>query len=884
MRSSLTAYGVSLAAVAVAAVARLLLDPLLADRLPFITLFFAVGFAAWYGGQGPGLMALVSGAVAAAFFLIQPRYSFAIDQSEFQVGIVLYGVVGFASIALFESLRKAHRQAAEQAERLRTTLASIGDAFVATDLDGRVTNMNAVAEELTGWTTGEAMGQPLDAVFRIVNETSRRTVENPVTRALREGVIVGLANHTVLIAKDGTERPIDDSAAPIRCKDGEIVGCVLVFRDIIERHRHEAELKAQERQFHTLSESISQLAWMANSDGHIFWYNRRWYEYTGTTLEQMEGWGWQSSHDPNELPKVLERWSASIATGTPFEMTFPLKRHDGQFRTFLTRVEPVKDEEGRVVRWFGTNTDITEQKKAEAAMRISEIRYRRLFEAARDGVLILDGRTGQITDANPYMMEVLGRTHADVLGRELWEIGVFTDATESRAVMAELQTRGYVRYDDLPLESKSGQRREVEVVANVYQENGQRVIQCNIRDITERKKLQDELKGSADELQKFANALSESDRRKNEFIATLAHELRNPLAPIRNGLQLIKLSGANGTVERARSMMERQVTQLVRLVDDLLDVSRITRGKIELRRERVGMQAVIDAAVETSHPLIEQAGHELVVTVPDEPIFVDGDATRLAQVVLNLLTNSAKYTHRGGHIRLTVRRDGEAVAVSVADDGIGIPPAMLDKVFVMFAQVDRTLEKTTGGLGIGLSLVKGLVEMHGGTIEARSEGEGKGSEFVVRLPVAVPVADGPDATNGQADEVVPSGRRRVLVVDDNADAADSLGQLLEMLGNEVRTAYDGEAGVGQATEFRPDVVLMDIGMPKLNGYEACRRIREQPWAADMVLVALTGWGQEDDRQKSADAGFDHHLVKPVDPQALMKMLAGCQRSHSERGN
>jgi len=380
-------------------------------------------------------------------------------------------------------------------------------------------------------------------------------------------------------------------------------------------------------------------------------------------------------------------------------------------------------------------------------------------------------------------------------------------------------------------------------------------------------------KQAEQERERLVGQLREQDRRKDEFLATLAHELRNPLAPIRNGLQVIRLAGANGTVEQARIMMDRQLTQLVRLVDDLLDVSRITRGKLELRTERADMKAVIDAAVETARPLIEQAGHELAVVVPDEPTFVDGDTTRLAQVVSNLLTNSAKYTHRGGHVRLSVGRDGETAVVAVKDDGIGIPPAMLCRVFEMFTQVDRTLEKTTGGLGIGLSLVKGLVEMHGGTIEARSEGEGRGSEFVVRLPVATSGAGEPDRTDGEAQGVEPFVRRRILVVDDNLDSADSLGHLLELLGNEVRTANDGAAGIVAPEAFRPDVVLMDIGMPKMNGYEACRHIRGKAWGRELVLVALTGWGQQEDRQKSHDAGFDTHMVKPVDLAALEKLLA-----------
>ena len=302
-------------------------------------------------------------------------------------------LTGLAAVGMVVWLLQRHlaartRAAAEiedRSERLRTTLASIGDAVITTDTAGRVTGMNAVAEALTGWSTADAAGVPLAAVFNIVNEDTRRPVENPAFRALREGVIVGLANHTVLIARDGTERPIDDSAAPIRCKAGEVVGCVLVFRDITERHEAERRLRESERQFRTLAESIPQLCWMAEPDGHIFWYNRRWYDYTGTTPEQMEGWGWQSVHDPDVLPQVLERWKASIATGRPFDMVFPLRGKDGAFRPFLTRVEPVADDGGRVARWFGTNTDIGEVQRLEASEREANRRLRSTLESLTDG-------------------------------------------------------------------------------------------------------------------------------------------------------------------------------------------------------------------------------------------------------------------------------------------------------------------------------------------------------------------------------------------------------------------------------------------------------------------------------------------------------------------
>jgi CheY-like chemotaxis protein/two-component sensor histidine kinase len=323
-------------------------------------------------------------------------------------------------------------------------------------------------------------------------------------------------------------------------------------------------------------------------------------------------------------------------------------------------------------------------------------------------------------------------------------------------------------------------------------------------------------------------------------------------------------------------MMERQLLQMTRLVDDLLDVSRLTTGKLELRMERLQLRDVIAAALETSKPVIEQQGHAISVAVPDESIFLDGDPVRLAQVVSNLLTNSAKYTHRGGHIRVSVSSDDAKAVVTVADNGIGIPPNMLETVFGMFTQVDRTLEKTTGGLGIGLSLVKGVVEMHGGTIEAFSEGEGKGTEFTVRLPVATSAVSQLEPSISEPNGVEPTASRRILIVDDNVDAADTLGELLEMMGNEIRTAYDGESGIEVAKTFNADVVLCDIGMPKMNGYDTARSIRAHEWGKNIVLVALTGWGQKEDLQKSGDAGFDHHLVKPVDLHNLMALLAGLQ--------
>ncbi|MGE3808240.1 MAG: ATP-binding protein [Gemmataceae bacterium] len=383
-------------------------------------------------------------------------------------------------------------------------------------------------------------------------------------------------------------------------------------------------------------------------------------------------------------------------------------------------------------------------------------------------------------------------------------------------------------------------------------------------DITERLQLEEELKCRVDEM-------ARAEKSKDEFLALLAHELRNPLAPIRNGLQLLQVAGHDRHIqEQARSIMARQVEQMVRLIDDLLDVSRITRGKLELREEWVELASVVNSAVEISKPHIEATGNRLMVTLPGSPLLLKADPTRLAQVFSNLLNNSAKYTEKG-EIHLSVQADNGLALVRVRDTGIGIPADKLDEIFEMFTQVDRSLERARGGLGIGLTLAKRLVEMHGGSILVASAGSGHGSEFTVRLPLAAP----PEAAAAVAavEAVTPLAAQRILVVDDNVDAAQSLTMLLRMYGHEVRTVHDGESALAEAERFRPRVVFLDLGLPLLNGYEVARRLREADWSRDLLLVAVTGWGQDDDREKSRAAGIDHHFVKPVDLRDLDKLLA-----------
>ena len=939
--------------------------------------------------------------------------------------------------------RRAEEALRQQSEWLRITLASIGDAVITTDAEGRVTFMNGVAQALTGWSQADALGQLLTDVFRIVHEDTREPVENPAIRALQTRTIIRLANHTVLLARDGGVHPIDDSAAPIRDESGATVGAVLVFRDVserkatdlarahlaaivessedaivsktlqgiilswnkgaerlfgytateaigqpitmllpperrneerqilarivcgdriehfetvrlskdgrridisltispirdasnvivgaskvardisrrkileardrflgeldgalrhlsdaqgitltaasalgehlaanrcayatveedeetflltgnytngvesivgrytfrqfgeeclrlmragepyvvadseldpritaadrasygmtairavicvpilkegrfvaamavhtatprewqpdevelvqrvagrcwesIERTRVTHDLRESEHLFRALDNSIANLAWMARPDGWIYWYNDQWYDYTGTTPADMEGWGWERVHDPATLPAVKERWQHALDSGTPFEMVFPLRSADGSFRRFLTRVNPVRDSRGHVVHWFGTNTDVeTERRTADANIELRE----RERLAAQD---------------------------------------------------AELQKR-----------------------------------------------------------------LAESaNRAKDEFLAMLGHELRNPLSPILTALQLMKLRGSDG-LERERTVIERQVNHLTRLVDDLLDVARIARGKVELKEELVEIAEVVTKAIEIASPLLDQRTHTLDVSVPRRGLAVKGDSIRLSQVVSNLVTNAAKYTPAGGHITIRAKEEHGAVVVRVRDTGIGIAPDVLPRVFDLFVQERQAIDRSQGGLGLGLTIVRNLVERHGGTVSAHSDGPGTGSEFVVRLPKANTTLspEGRPADEPAADRVIAPAADavRILVVDDSVDGAEMLAAALSAKGYETRVAYDAPAALQIAADFRPAVAFLDIGLPVMDGYELAARLRGLPELNGLRLIALTGYGQESDRQKTRDAGFQHHFVKPVDLKAIEAVL------------
>jgi PAS domain S-box-containing protein len=926
------------------------------------------------------------------------------SQASFRVtavSIVLSVVIGAVLVCLVfylsqRNLRIRQRSAevlAEQKERLRTTLASIGDAVISTDTEGRVTNTNAVAESLTGWNSQEAIGQPLDTVFRIVNEETLQPVHNPAKKAMKEGVIVGLANHTILIAKDGTERPIDDSAAPIRCANNEIVGCVLVFRDVTQRRKAERAASY----LASIVESSDDVIIGKDINGIITSWNKSAERIFGYTAAEAIGRPIAMLAPPDradEMPAILAR----IRQGEQIDHFDTLRRaKDGRLVPISLTVSPIKDKDGRIIGASKIARDISERKRAEEALREEKARLQATLTGIGDAVIVTDADS-RVTMMNPVAQALTG-WNEEAMGRPLDEVfRIINEQTRQPAenpvarVIREGNIVGLANHTvlivksgaELPIDDSAAPIRNsqgqitgcVLVFRNITQrlraeqqqlddsarlasivnhvidgiiaidENGtveafnpaaqhlfgyraEEVIGHNVkmlmpepfhsehdtylanyrgtlkakiigigrevegrrkdgctfpmdlavsefqlgkrryftgivRDITDRKRAEKQTYDLLIELK-------EGDRRKDEFLAVLAHELRGPLAPLSNTLEIIKRSQGDGDLlQQALTTMERQLGHLVRLVDDLIDVSRITRDKIELRKERVELASIVHQSVETCRPLAESANHELAVILPPEAVHVHADPVRLAQVFSNILNNACKYTPPGGKISLTAERQGSDAVVIVKDTGLGIPPDKLRCVFEMFTQIDRTLERSQGGFGIGLTLVKRLVEMHGGSVEAHSEGLGKGSQFVVRLPILI---EKPEVLPPEpAAEPIRRTARRILVVDDNADTASSLAMLLKLIGNETYTANDGLEAVEAAEKHRPDVVLLDIGLPKLNGYDACRRIREQPFGKNMLIVALTGWNQEQDRRRSKDEGFDSHLVKPVNLADLQKIL------------
>jgi PAS domain S-box-containing protein len=749
--------------------------------------------------------------------------------------------------------RKQTEQKLHEAEE-RMRLASKAAGVTAWDIDlvAGTIKYSDDAKQLFGYDRLPEKYFTIPEASELIHPEDRDWVKQAGDRAIKEAGTFSAECRTETAMGRYLWIKIDGTV--IRDAQGAPVRFVGIVQNIDDRKRAEEALRMSEERLRRAIEIETVGIIFFKTDGSITDANDAFLRMSGYGREDLAKrvlrWDEMTPREwmPHSL-KAIEEFK-SMGRTIPYEKEY--MRKDGSRWWALFAATRLSKDEG--VEFI---IDITETKRAEEKLRENEERFRTMADSSPIMIWVTDP-AGRMEFVNRIYLDFFGISgdqaaafdwrqiiHPD--DREAY-VAAFTTAVRERL---PFQARARVKRHD-------GQWRWLESRGNAIMDSVGRMTgyigsSPDITDIVESQE-----------------ALRDADRRKDEFLATLAHELRNPLAPIRNSIHILRLSeDSSPAAERIYETMERQITHMVRLVDDLLEVSRITRGKIELRKERVEFAAVVRSAVETSKPLIEESRHRLTLSIPPEPLTLDADSVRLAQVFANLLNNAAKYTDPGGEIWLTARREDNNVAVSVRDSGVGIPAEMLPRIFDMFTQVDRSAPRAQGGLGIGLTLVRMLVQMHGGSVAAASEGVGKGSEFVVRLPLAV-------ASDSRPRPEQPLSKMlsacRILVVDDNRPAADTLGMLLKLIGAEVHVVYDGPTALRVLENYQPTTVLLDLGMPGMNGYEVAHRIRHHPKLQDVTLIALSGWGQEEDLQRSRSAGFDHHLTKPVGIKDLQLVL------------
>ena len=717
--------------------------------------------------------------------------------------------------------------------------------------------VNQAFARMHGWSVAELTGAPVLKVFPVEVQSQ---VAHYVHAANTSAHYNWESKH---IRKDGTIFPVQIHSTPIRDDAGNVSFRAAFVEDITERKRVLQALSEREQRFHAIFDGTFEFLGLLEPGGTLLEVNKTALDYIGAPAAEVIGqpfWETPWWRGAPEQQEQLRKAIAEAAQGkfVRFEAQHPAK--DGSIHTIDVSIRPILDENGRVSLLIPEGRRITERKRAELALRDSQQRLQHALAVGgmgtwerdlRSDEIKWDERTYQIFGVELGTRVDMGFFHAHIHGEDLPGLKSVIEKTiatgsEYRCDFRFLRPNG----DTVWIQGRGGLRHdEAGLPTHIGGINF---------DISDRKRAE--------------VALQQADRRKDEFLAVLSHELRNPLAPIRNVINLLERKNSlDPDVRWARDIISHQTDHFTRLIDDLLDVSRITRDKLVLQRERVELGDIFDAAVEISRPVIERYGHQLAITLPPGKIYLDADLTRLSQVLMNLLNNAAKYTPHGGRINLSAEREGASVVVRVADNGSGIAADHLAKLFDMFYQADRSYEQSQGGLGIGLTLVKRLVEMHGGTVQAHSAGLNQGSEFSVRLPVTADQPSRPVETAGE--EKALTSACRILVVDDYGNSAETLAKLLTYDGNEVQIAHDGLEALVVAEQFHPGIALLDLGMPKLNGYETARKMREQPWAQDLVLIAVTGWGHEDSRRRSKEAGFVAHLIKPIVYPELLKLLA-----------
>jgi PAS domain S-box-containing protein len=874
--SRLVAYVLAFIATAFAVLGSWLLDPLLGDRFDYPLLYAGVAIAVWYGGWRPAVLALVTGYLAVHFLLVEPRSALALARRDW-IGLLMYLFSCGVIIVIGESLHRSRQQVATQLSDLEQavsarqklqvdlalTLHCMDEFFSQYDSNWIIRYANekqqrgdpriapAIAEERSLWTLWPDMvGTPTEDALR---------------RCMKERVTVEADRYDSNLNRWYAVRAYPDPHG----------GLAMLVRDVTRARRVEKALRKSEEDYRQLFEGSAAGKAEAALHGGLFTRaNRRFCEltqYSADELKQITMLDLTHPDDRERCRAAAER--AARSGGEGFEMEKRYVRKDGETIWVQLSAVGVRDGSGALVGMMESIQDVTGHKQAEheanaAAAELARV-HRQLDESfavldtllasAPVGLAFLDPqarfvRTNQALAAihgSPVASQV-GATVADLVP-ELWpqfEAMFFQALTGQATVSAELAAA---------MPSAPGQMRHWLVSAYPVRVEGAVIgVGLVVVDVTH---------------QRLASeALKDAGRRKDEFLAMLAHELRNPLAPLRNALQLLTMSpDTSQAFQKVRPMMERQLALMVRLIDDLLDISRIGQGKITLTMTEVPLAVVIETAVEGSRPHFDAVGHTLTIEPVPDSIRVQVDPARMAQVFANLLNNAARYTSPGGRITVSVQCVDGRVEIAVQDNGMGVPPAMLGRIFNLFEQVERPHGDSwqRSGLGIGLALVRGLVELQGGSVRASSEGEGRGSRFTVALPA---VTTSPAAEMALPPPVGVQRRRRILVVDDNTDAAQSLAMLLELMGHEVHTALDGLQAVAAVSAMEPDLVLLDIGMPGVDGYEACRRIRRLPAGRRVRVVAMTGWGQDDDRRRSHEAGFDRHLVKPAEPGEIERLL------------
>ncbi len=776
--------------------------------------------------------------------------------------------------------RRAEEALRKQSEWLRVTLASIGDAVISTDAEGQVTFMNGVAESLTGWPQSEALGRPLPDVFHIINEQSRQLVESPALRALREDTVVGLTNHTLLITKDGTELPIDDSSAPIRNEQGEVSGVVLVFRDITERKRAEDRLRESEERATNIVESIADGLITLDKEWLVTYLNPRGEEIlralhkTNAAICGRNFW----DEFPATVGTIIEencRRSVREQMAIHFEVYYPPL--EGWFDV---RAYPSRD--GLSLYFL----DISERKQAEEQLRASEEFNRSVLESSPDCVKVLDleGRLMMMNEPGLCLMEI--DDFALFCGQQWWVLWPEESRPLVQQAIAEACAGGRGGFQGFAPTVKGTPKWWDVIVTPVRDADGRvtRLVSTS-RDVTERKAIETERERLLAQEQQAREIAEAASRAKDEFLATVSHELRTPLNSILGWARL--LSGGrldNEAAARGLKSIERNAMAQAQLIEDLLDVSRIISGKFRLKAQPLEVAPVIEAAIDSVRPTADAKGISLQGILDPEAGPVSGDASRLQQVFWNLLSNAVKFTPRGGQVQVRLTRINSHIELEVSDTGQGIDHEFLPYVFDRFRQADGSTSRLYGGLGLGLAIVRHIVELHGGSVAVASQGKNQGATFIIRLPLMIthlkasqeervhPKVNGEVALYFDPSSTLEGVK--VLIVDDEPEALILLSTVLTQCDAHVRTATSAEEGFVQVKEWRPDVIVSDIGMPGVDGYKFMKRVRT--WAQESGLwipaIALTAYARTEDRMKALASGYQMHVAKPVEPAELIVVL------------